>query len=400
MNSAVFIVIFLVAIILIVFFRETPEVVKSQKSKNNLNHEDKDTNLYPVLIGISSEISPERLEVFNQSGETIWSGKPIKFSFTYKREGMPSQQRNVLVDRYFSRSGGRYFAGHCFSRNDSRSFKTSRIISDIYVESLECSLSLSKIQKGLRTNDLSFNHTILVKNQTPDHKKKIKIIFDGDSIALNNTVQAKFNYGSSSIRNVNALITHIFKRKGRLYLEGKEIASSKIKEFRADKIASEIVVNGVILSRRDFIDYIYENLHSLNNKEVKLTNLAKLNRRKQVVKQGKINWEKEGLLSLSGYHVGKSNGVKEYIRQNILSELMLFDDLSDITDNIYVRKWGDPSSKQRYKKITDTLKAFISLSEKRNNSSKLDLSKAIQEWRNDLSYMQKSYSKMFSKNRE
>src|SRR5690554_3070968 len=51
------------------------------------------------------------------------------------------------------------------------------------------------------------------------------------------------------------------------------------------------------------------------------------------------DWREVGILSLSGYRVGKTRGRKKQVRHAILNTVVLDDDLSDIPDREYAAKW-------------------------------------------------------------
>ncbi|MDX5472106.1 MAG: hypothetical protein LPJ97_07400 [Marinobacter sp.] len=103
------------------------------------------------------------------------------------------------------------------------------------------------------------------------------------------------------------------------------------------------------------------------------------------LKPGK-DWRKEGILSLSGYRVGKARGRPQRIRRAILNTVVLDDDLSDIPDRIYAAQWGRPGTKGRYKKVIDSLKAFLAKGRKKNRS--VDMRKAISDWEEDIAYVE------------
>lgn len=103
---------------------------------------------------------------------------------------------------------------------------------------------------------------------------------------------------------------------------------------------------------------------------------------------GDINWRKEGVLSLSGYRVGKSKGRKEETRRRILNALLVEDDLQDIPDRAYALQWGAPGSWDRFNKILDSLKAFLGNAQKKDGRGG-DYSYAIHDWKRDIAYLER-----------
>src|SRR5690554_2965423 len=80
------------------------------------------------------------------------------------------------------------------------------------------------------------------------------------------------------------------------------------------------------------------------------------------------DWREVGILSLSGYRVGKTRGRKKQVRHAILNTVVLDDDLSDIPDREYAAQWGCPGTMRRYKKVHDSLNAFLANGRKRGGS--------------------------------
>lgn len=116
---------------------------------------------------------------------------------------------------------------------------------------------------------------------------------------------------------------------------------------------------------------------------------TKRERRNCVVSSGgDINWRKEGVLSLSGYRVGKSKGRREETRRRILNTLLVEDDLQDIPDRAYALQWGAPGSWDRFNKILDSLKAFLGNAQKKDGRGG-DYSYAIHDWKRDIAYLER-----------
>jgi len=106
---------------------------------------------------------------------------------------------------------------------------------------------------------------------------------------------------------------------------------------------------------------------------------------------GKLNWKKNGLLSICGYRVGKTNGVEQVIRQVILSDILLYDDLSDLDDQAYAKEWGEPHSRVRYLKLVNTLKSLLRNGQKKDTNGTADYSKAIQDWSTDIKFVEDEF---------
>ncbi|GHA10565.1 hypothetical protein [Oceanisphaera arctica] len=127
--------------------------------------------------------------------------------------------------------------------------------------------------------------------------------------------------------------------------------------------------------------------------------VSQSNRTKNTSFKSKVNWRSQGLLSLSGYHVGKSKGVKTTRRRQILDDLLLYDPLDDVADRVYAAEWGVPSSSARYIKITDSISSFMHGAKARASNGGPDLGQAIAEWNMDLDYLHQQYGARLSSRR-
>ena len=99
------------------------------------------------------------------------------------------------------------------------------------------------------------------------------------------------------------------------------------------------------------------------------------------------DWREVGLLSLSGYHVGRTSSLRTSGRREILNWIYLEDDLGDLDDREYARTWGAPGSSKRLKKMADSLAAFIS----HRRDVPADYSIAISHWEADLRYLKDTF---------
>jgi len=103
---------------------------------------------------------------------------------------------------------------------------------------------------------------------------------------------------------------------------------------------------------------------------------------------GDIDWREEGLLSLSGYRVGVTNGVDRPVRESILNAIVLVDDLRDISDEEYAREWGAPDTEARLKKLAVTLATFA---RNARGQQRANMQTAIGEWERDLEYLKTNF---------
>ncbi|MDO6621086.1 hypothetical protein [Shewanella sp. 6_MG-2023] len=374
-----------IAAIWFFFFRDKEA---EKPSKREAPDRSERTNEVSVAQAPRRASTPKVTIPFSDSGKTIWAGEPIELKFSYKSNGKRAQSRSVLVDRYFESGGNRYIAGHCLFKGAPRTFKTSRVTSKVTVAKLGMSFDISVIQKGFRERDLSFGED---KVFLDNHKKSTKrpTLHDGDSYDINPPVLAAFVYGSSSTKQVTTYIRQVKKRVGRVFVVGQESKGDISLEFRSDKIAEPIQLEQGSVSRIEFLEFLY----SLFKAEFECKKgISQANRAAKLSKLGAIDWETEGLLSTSGYHVGKTKGVKQQVRREILSDLLLHDDLRDVDNIKYAREWGKASSKLRFTKLKNVLNSFLKTSEKRNMSSKIDLDQAIDEWRSDIAFLTKEFS--------
>lgn len=97
-------------------------------------------------------------------------------------------------------------------------------------------------------------------------------------------------------------------------------------------------------------------------------------------------WQETGLLSSSGYIVGKS-GATEAGRRLILSNLVENDIKLASFKKSYVNSWGKSNSLERLLKIARTIAALC----RNAKGSPNDFKKAIEEWENDLDFLKEKY---------
>lgn len=112
------------------------------------------------------------------------------------------------------------------------------------------------------------------------------------------------------------------------------------------------------------------------------------NRRLATQALGTVDWRQYGLMSLSGYRVGRTRGEPTETRRKILNWLFLEDDLRDIDDVRYAAEWGAPKSADRLEKLANTLATFVR-NAKRRDATTMNL--AITEWSEDLQYLKETF---------
>lgn len=99
-----------------------------------------------------------------------------------------------------------------------------------------------------------------------------------------------------------------------------------------------------------------------------------------------IDWKKEGLLSVLGYHVGYNSWLSEKKRQELLS--CAFEVPIGHLKKGLDKEWGAPRSAARLKKIACSIAAFTRNAKRKKN---MDYRQAIDEWESDLAYLYKKY---------
>lgn len=243
---------------------------------------------------------------------TQWRGKGIPVTFRYIDVKGENSLRSVTVTHHFKNSSGdNYIEGFCYSSQDNRIFKTSRIAGDIHVNGL--SLTPTKFVKRLRSGETHFEPPQVSQAQSKPKTAKPRV-----------------------------------------------------------RVAANV--------DRPSTDVAYK---TLNTKEA---------RRKQTAGLSNIEWRSKGILSLSGYRVGKTRGVVKSERQRILNNIMLKDDLSDVKDRAYAEEWGAPKSRSRYKKMHDSLTTFLYNAKAKSGQN---MKAAISDWQADIKYLEKEFGKKY-----
>jgi hypothetical protein len=104
-------------------------------------------------------------------------------------------------------------------------------------------------------------------------------------------------------------------------------------------------------------------------------------------KFSRLDWRPQGMLSLLGYHVGETLSLHPSIRESIL-EYAFEHHLPPIGDAIYFGEWSEPRSARRLQKLANTL---ASLTRNAKRRDPVALSRAIDEWEQDLMFLYERY---------
>jgi len=118
-------------------------------------------------------------------------------------------------------------------------------------------------------------------------------------------------------------------------------------------------------------------------KDIKLAVLDEWDKRLEQFKSGayKADTPEQGVLSTIGYRVGK-DGMDEESRQYLLDYAMR-DRLPAVGSPAHMAEWGEPGTRDRYRKLHRVLQVFISSAK---TLGKMD--KAKREWESDLKYIE------------
>lgn len=102
--------------------------------------------------------------------------------------------------------------------------------------------------------------------------------------------------------------------------------------------------------------------------------------------KNKVEWQRNGILGLYGYCVGKTHGEPPNVRRKILDEVFKAN-IPPVLDFAYIREWSIPKSAPRLEKMANTL-ASLARNEKRKGAL---YAVAYGEREEDLSYLYKKY---------
>lgn len=98
-------------------------------------------------------------------------------------------------------------------------------------------------------------------------------------------------------------------------------------------------------------------------------------------------WNQEGVLKYMGYEVGKTKGLADHCRREIL-DAVFSAVLPPVNSPGYVRNWGLPSTAPRLERLANELARFAR-NGKRNRTA--DYSAAVADWEADLKHLHRKY---------
>lgn len=99
------------------------------------------------------------------------------------------------------------------------------------------------------------------------------------------------------------------------------------------------------------------------------------------------DWEKLGVFKFMGYTVGNTEGLRQRVRENILSEIFE-GHIPPVFSNEYLDEWGEPSTALRLRKMAETI-AALTRNARRRRDQKMDA--AIKDWEKDLEFLYWKY---------
>jgi hypothetical protein len=98
-------------------------------------------------------------------------------------------------------------------------------------------------------------------------------------------------------------------------------------------------------------------------------------------------WNQEGVLKYMGYEVGKTKGLADHSRREIL-DAVFGAVLPPVNGPDYIKKWGLPVTASRLERLANELARFAR-NGKRNRTA--DYSAAVADWEADLRYLHRKY---------
>ena len=101
------------------------------------------------------------------------------------------------------------------------------------------------------------------------------------------------------------------------------------------------------------------------------------------------DWSDEGPLVLLGYRVGKTKGLPEAERREILRKA-LDDHIPTHYAHRYAETWGTPSTTRRYQRIAEHLKLMIEMHRRRRSYQT-----AVAHWTSDLFWFRATFGARF-----
>lgn len=228
------------------------------------------------------------------------------------------------------------------------------------------------------------------QNESSTHPENGETIWAGEPIELSFTYVDKEGHRTSR----NIFLKRIFTKSTGYYFEGHCLLRKEDRTFKASRIGERIYSDGNKYTIQSLIKMLSNgriaDKNIVNTEKNDKYQYADTKSNRYHFSKGLyyIDWRKEGILSMSGYHVGKTKGVPENERHRILNSLLLYDDLDDVGDRSYAEEWGRPGTRKRYKKIHDSILTFLNNGIAKNRSGGFDMSKAIDDWKSDASYIE------------
>ncbi len=233
----------------IVCHLKTKGIIVSENEIRNLAKSHKYNNTLPILTRPSEKLSnvtqPDLLHSqtsacnFIESCKVTWNKEPFEVEFEYKKESGETSKRRVHLSHVLNKSGNNYLYGVCQLRQEYRVFRLSRITGAIYVDENE--FTRRQFMTYIRKNNRPLES---------EYKKNAPQI---PSFILPVEVQFDYYNGNGGARPCRAKLSKLIHKKNRRYLTGIELPAGQVKEYRTDRIASSVTINGKELSRKDLI---------------------------------------------------------------------------------------------------------------------------------------------------
>ena len=97
-----------------------------------------------------------------------------------------------------------------------------------------------------------------------------------------------------------------------------------------------------------------------------------------------------GVMRFFGYQVGLVNGKKENFRRQVIIRVIT-GNIPSFADKKYIARWGEPCSLKRVQAVKAFLKNKIYSPQHKNHE------RAIQEWKDDLEWLEREYDNILAK---
>lgn len=101
----------------------------------------------------------------------------------------------------------------------------------------------------------------------------------------------------------------------------------------------------------------------------------------------KASSPKNGVLSVVGYKVGNDGGTEKQRRMKL--DFIMCGILPPVASPAYMAEWGEPKTRQRYRKLHRVIRVLASSGKKFPN-----MELAVQQWEDDLEYLEKRWSNL------